>query len=106
MDSEEEYEELNGEDINSENTKEEEDENDVEEDETPGWIVPDGYLSDEEKKLGREEEDVDDVAKVKTTGIQRQRPSHYVTSTLKPKILLQQELNEEMLQFTIQILPN
>lgn len=50
MDSEEEFEEMNGEDINSENTKEVEEED--EEDETAGWIVPDGYLSDEEVKLG------------------------------------------------------
>lgn len=56
MDSEEEFEEQNGEDINSENTKEEEEEDQPEEDETAGWIVPDGYLSDEEVKMGQEPE--------------------------------------------------
>ena len=57
MDSEEAFEELNGEDINSENTKEVEDEDMEEEDETAGWIVPDGYLSAEEAKNGEEEGD-------------------------------------------------
>lgn len=102
MDSEEEYEELNGEDINSENTNEEEDE-EMDEDETPGWIVPDGYLSEEEKKLGQEDEDNEEAAKARTAGAAR--PRLYETGSLKPKILLQQELSEELLQYTISLLP-
>ncbi|CAI2374825.1 unnamed protein product [Moneuplotes crassus] len=47
MDSEDEFEEENGEDINSD--KEDDDEDMGEDDEEDGWIVPDGYLSRSEK---------------------------------------------------------
>jgi hypothetical protein len=46
MDSEEEFEELNGEDIITENEVEDEDMED--EDETAAWIVPDEYISEKE----------------------------------------------------------
>lgn len=48
---------MHGEDINSENTKELEDESMEDEDETAGWIVPDGYLSAEEVKMEDGDED-------------------------------------------------
>jgi len=57
VDSEEEFEEMHGEDINSENTKEIEDEDMEDEEETAGWIVPDGYLSAEEVKMEDGDED-------------------------------------------------
>lgn len=106
MDSEEEYEELNGEDINNSDNDEKEDEDEeMDEDETPGWIVPDGYLSDEEKKLGREEEE-NEVEVVKKQNVERTKPSGYETQTLKPKVLLPMELDGEILKYTIQILPS
>ena len=106
MDSEEEYEELNGEDINNSDNDEKEDEDEeMDEDETPGWIVPDGYLSEEEKKLGWEEEE-NEVEVVKKQNVERTKPSGYETQTLKPKVLLPMELDGEILKYTIQILPS
>jgi hypothetical protein len=97
MDSEEEFEELNGEDINSDNTKEDEDEEMEEADETPGWIVPDGYLSEEEMKMGRDDEDGVMEAPKKQLSDKISKPAHYETQVLKPRFLLQHELSEDML---------
>lgn len=80
IDSEEEFEELNGEDINSENSKEEIDDEEMEEeDETAGWLVPDGYLSAEEVKMG-EENDEDDKKIV--------RPKRTIETIIRPKLWL------------------
>lgn len=92
MDSEEEFEELNGEDINSENTKEIEDEEMEEEDETAGWIVPDGYLSIEEVKNG------DDEA---VEGKKIVRPKRTIETTIRPKIWLYSEMVEELTNYEI-----
>lgn len=97
MDSEEEFEELHGEDINSENTKEIEDEEMEEEDETAGWIVPDGYLSIEEVKNG------DDEA---VEGNKIVRPKWTIETTIKPKIWLYSEMDEELTNYEISILPS
>jgi chromatin assembly factor 1 subunit A len=54
MDSEEEFEEMNGEDINSKEDADDDEESIVEEEED-GWMVPDGYLSEEEVQLDKDE---------------------------------------------------
>jgi hypothetical protein len=76
-DSEQEWEEDDGEDLVSENEEEEE----VEEEEEDGWLVPHGYLSDDEGL--KDDEDVKDVKERKMCD-----PKRVILKFLEPYILL------------------
>ena len=78
MDSEEEMEELNGEEINSENEKEEEDEDMTNQDEG-SFIVSDGYVSQENSKL----EDGKDIR-----NIGQSKPKRTFRTIIKPKVTM------------------
>lgn len=93
MDSEEEFEEENGEDINSD--KEDDEDDLIDEEDNEGFIVPDGYLSQSEKGEGDEED-----AKGESYG--QMKRTRQINTIMQPTVcIFSQETKESMEQFKI-----
>lgn len=100
MDSEEEFEEENGEDISQDSKKGgSDDEEDMGEGEDDDFIVPDGYLSQSEKNDDDEEVDmeVDGESNVKVKNFaQIKKEERKISTVMKPvvSIIMNENLNE------------
>ena len=87
MDSEEEFEEEHGDDINSDNNKEEDEEDMSDEGEEGSFIVPDGYLSQSEKNWGEAEANANNEEYMCDMEYNQIKKERQINTVMKPIVM-------------------